>query len=299
MNGRHFAGAQRPPQAAALVRSSQVDGVVNVAQRIAVAKADLGVRGDVGLAEFLLSFPILGFVPGGICGSTSEGTPHPKCASPPCRTIRQASAASSISRSLVGVNQCRDRQGRALRPVNIIPLRGCLDEFAGPRSASGVGRQELRSGAAEKLFDGFSTKRRRPVAQLGGAPPAVVSNVLTKQLEWGRLMAPRQSTLRALPTGCTADGGITSRIGRRPRSLHAGDGRGVQAMRNGSRGISSRHQGLRTGRRSPVPTCRGPRYCALCQPRPVNLGITAQAGVRALLLRLRAITGGGDSPTRC
>jgi len=81
-----------------------------------------------------------------------------------------------------------------------------LDEFAdkiGDQAAQGGGSNETVGVArAEKLFDKvFNEYGDDSVAQLGGAHIACeyVSNVLTKLLEWGRLMAYLEQSTRYVP----------------------------------------------------------------------------------------------------
>ncbi len=79
-----------------------------------------------------------------------------------------------------------------------------LDEFAdkvGDRASLGGG-ETVGVARAEKLFDKvFNEYGDDSVAQLGGAHIACeyVSNVLTKQLEWGRLMAYLEQSTRYVP----------------------------------------------------------------------------------------------------
>jgi thymidylate synthase ThyX len=77
-----------------------------------------------------------------------------------------------------------------------------LDEFAGqvPATAATVG--DVGVSRAEKLYDRvFNEYGDDSVAQLGGAHIACeyVSNVLTKVLEWGRLMAYLEQSTRYVP----------------------------------------------------------------------------------------------------
>ncbi len=76
-----------------------------------------------------------------------------------------------------------------------------LDEFA--ESFAGLERQsEAESGRAEKLFERvFHEYGDDSVAQLGGAHLACegASNLLTKALEWGRLMAYLEQSTRYIP----------------------------------------------------------------------------------------------------
>jgi thymidylate synthase ThyX len=77
-----------------------------------------------------------------------------------------------------------------------------LDEFADKVSDAAVVREEVGSERAERLFDKvFNEYGDDSVAQLGGAHVACeyVSNVLTKALEWGRLMAYLEQSTRYVP----------------------------------------------------------------------------------------------------
>ena len=78
-----------------------------------------------------------------------------------------------------------------------------LDEFAGqPRRRAGRRRPSVGVERAEKLYARvFNEYGDDSVAQLGGAHIACeyVSNVLTKVLEWGRLMAYLEQSTRYVP----------------------------------------------------------------------------------------------------
>ena len=94
-------------------------------------------------------------------------------------------------------------QGRAVRPV--FPIR----QVAAPavprriRREPGAPSRPTPVGVerAESLYEGLQRIRRRSVAQLGGAHVACeyVSNILTKILEWGRLMAYLEQSTRYVP----------------------------------------------------------------------------------------------------
>jgi thymidylate synthase ThyX len=80
-----------------------------------------------------------------------------------------------------------------------------LDEFAGPASLAGEGAApagDVGTARAESLFERvFVEYGDDSVAQLGGVHLACegVSNVLTKLLEWGRLMAYLEQSTRYVP----------------------------------------------------------------------------------------------------
>ncbi len=125
-----------------------------------------------------------------------------------------------------------------------------LDEFAdkveaAPAADTGAA---VGSARAERLFDKvFNEYGDDSVAQLGGAHIACeyVSNVLTKALEWGRLMAYLEQSTRYVPYTDKLHGRwryhTPAEIARRSaaRSLHADDGRGVRALR----GVDRAHAG--------------------------------------------------------
>jgi thymidylate synthase ThyX len=105
------------------------------------------------------------------------------------------------------------RYSRSAKPLR----RLFLDEFAdkvatdleAPTPAGGAGLAR-----AEKLYARvFSEYGDDSVAQLGGAHIACeyVSNLLTKVLEWGRLMAYLEQSTRyvPIPTSCRDGGGTT------------------------------------------------------------------------------------------
>jgi thymidylate synthase ThyX len=77
-----------------------------------------------------------------------------------------------------------------------------LDEFADKVAAAAVANEGVGSARAERLFDKvFNEYGDDSVAQLGGAHVACeyVSNLLTKALEWGRLMAYLEQSTRYVP----------------------------------------------------------------------------------------------------
>src|SRR6187397_733464 len=77
-----------------------------------------------------------------------------------------------------------------------------LDEFAGSFAGEPPGRADVGVERAEKLYAKvFNEYGDDSVAQLGGAHVACeyVSNVLTKVLEWGRLMAYLEQSTRYVP----------------------------------------------------------------------------------------------------
>ena len=77
-----------------------------------------------------------------------------------------------------------------------------LDEFAGEMPATAASVGNVGTARAEKLYDRvFNEYGDDSVAQLGGAHIACeyVSNVLTKVLEWGRLMAYLEQSTRYVP----------------------------------------------------------------------------------------------------
>jgi thymidylate synthase ThyX len=77
-----------------------------------------------------------------------------------------------------------------------------LDEFADKVDRAASGQEAIGIVRAEKLFDKvFNEYGDDSVAQLGGAHIACeyVSNVLTKVLEWGRLMAYLEQSTRYVP----------------------------------------------------------------------------------------------------
>ena len=84
-----------------------------------------------------------------------------------------------------------------------------LDEFAGGLDGAAVASSTVGVARAEKLYDKvFNEYGDDSVAQLGGAHIACeyVSNVLTKVLEWGRLMAYLEQSTRYVPYTDTLHG---------------------------------------------------------------------------------------------
>ena len=112
-----------------------------------------------------------------------------------------------------------------------------LDEFHKDVSADpAAARPAVGSARAEQLYARvFNEYGDDSVAQLGGAHVACeyVSNILTKVLERGRLMAYLEQSTRYVPYTDTLHGRYRYHVpgGDRPRSaaraLHEDDGRGV------------------------------------------------------------------------
>lgn len=118
-------------------------------------------------------------------------------------TDRHVFALTNLPETVKGALFARySRSAKSLR-------RLFLDEFAGqvavaPAAGSGVGTER-----AEKLYARvFNEYGDDSVAQLGGAHIACeyVSNVLTKVLEWGRLMAYLEQSTRYVPYTDTLHG---------------------------------------------------------------------------------------------
>jgi len=87
------------------------------------------------------------------------------------------------------------RSAKSLRRLFLDEFADKVDDDGGPRGAVGVDR-------AEKLYSKvFNEYGDDSVAQLGGAHIACeyVSNILTKVLEWGRLMAYLEQSTRYVP----------------------------------------------------------------------------------------------------
>ena len=118
-----------------------------------------------------------------------------------------------------------------------------LDEFADKVAAPVEGALEsgdVGVARAEKLFDKvFNEYGDDSVAQLGGAHIACeyVSNVLTKALEWGRLMAYLEQSTRYVPYTDTPQRPLALSRARRDRgnaargALRLDDGCGVRDLR--------------------------------------------------------------------
>ena len=187
-----------------------------------------------------------------------------------------------------------------------------LDEFAdkvpgaddGPAPRAGPPSAVER---AEKLYARvFNEYGDDSVAQLGGAHIACeyVSNILTKVLEWGRLMAYLEQSTRYVPYTDKLHGRWRYHVPAELGPARCGSGtcgrwtRRSRRTRSGFRRCSSTSSGATRGaRRIPKP-CTAPRSaprrstrCAGCCPAATqsNVGIygTGQA-FESLLLRMRA-----------
>ena len=106
----------------------------------------------------------------------------------------------------------RSRQGRAVRAVFALATRALrrlfLDEFVGDLDSRGDLTVDATVGLkrAEQLYDRvFLEYGDDSVAQLGGVHLACeqASNLLTKILEWGRLMAYLEQSTRYIPYDTT------------------------------------------------------------------------------------------------
>ena len=138
----------------------------------------------------------------------------------------------------------RDGEGRAVRALLAIGRSRCGGcSWTSSSKTSGRGRRSRRqagSARAERLYQRvFSDYGDDSVAQLGGVHLAVedASNILTKVLERGRLMAYLEQSTRYIPyTDRRGDALALSRAGRarRPpaaRAVHRDDERGVRDLR--------------------------------------------------------------------
>jgi hypothetical protein len=94
------------------------------------------------------------------------------------------------------------RSAKSLRRLFLDEFADKVDRGAGEPGSWGAGRSGVGSERAEQLFARvFNEYGDDSVAQLGGAHIACeyVSNVLTKVLEWGRLMAYLEQSTRYVP----------------------------------------------------------------------------------------------------
>jgi thymidylate synthase ThyX len=94
------------------------------------------------------------------------------------------------------------RSAKSLRRLFLDEFADKVDRGAGEPGTWGAGRSGVGSERAEQLFARvFNEYGDDSVAQLGGAHIACeyVSNVLTKVLEWGRLMAYLEQSTRYVP----------------------------------------------------------------------------------------------------
>jgi thymidylate synthase ThyX len=111
-------------------------------------------------------------------------------------TDRHVFALTNLPETVKGALFARySRSAKSLR-------RLFLDEFAGNLADGATGPSAVGVARAEKLYDKvFNEYGDDSVAQLGGAHIACeyVSNVLTKALEWGRLMAYLEQSTRYVP----------------------------------------------------------------------------------------------------
>jgi thymidylate synthase ThyX len=118
-------------------------------------------------------------------------------------TDRHVFALTNLPETVKGALFARySRSAKSLR-------RLFLDEFAGQVPAGGPSAPAVGTERAEKLYARvFNEYGDDSVAQLGGAHIACeyVSNVLTKVLEWGRLMAYLEQSTRYVPYTDTLHG---------------------------------------------------------------------------------------------
>jgi thymidylate synthase ThyX len=111
-------------------------------------------------------------------------------------TDRHVFALTNLPETVKGALFARySRSAKSLR-------RLFLDEFAGSLTGAPAGSADVGVARAEKLYAKvFNEYGDDSVAQLGGAHVACeyVSNILTKILEWGRLMAYLEQSTRYVP----------------------------------------------------------------------------------------------------
>jgi thymidylate synthase ThyX len=111
-------------------------------------------------------------------------------------TDRHVFALTNLPETVKGALFARySRSAKSLR-------RLFLDEFAGTLAGAPPGSADVGVERAEKLYAKvFNEYGDDSVAQLGGAHVACeyVSNILTKMLEWGRLMAYLEQSTRYVP----------------------------------------------------------------------------------------------------
>jgi hypothetical protein len=127
----------------------------------------------------------------------------------PCRAGAAGALRHRRGRSRLRPHRpARGREGRGLRPLLALaeepapPPRRRVRRGAGAAPRRGGRRRELEGGRAAALYERvFGDYGDDSVAQLGGAHVAVeqASNLLTKQLEWGRLAAYLEQSTRYIP----------------------------------------------------------------------------------------------------
>ena len=148
----------------------------------------------------------------------------------------------------------RGREGRAVRPLLAVADKSLrrlfLDEFVGDLDLTGDLTVDATVGLrrAEELYDRvFFEYGDDSVAQLGGVHLACeqASNLLTKILEWGRLMAYLEQSTRYIPYDTPA---------RRPVPLLPRPG-GRSSRRSGARYVGRPRRALRHVRRACFPSC--------------------------------------------
>src|SRR3954452_10068542 len=113
-------------------------------------------------------------------------------------TDRPVFALTNLPETVKGALFARySRSAKSVRRLFLDEFIGVLHDGAAPAAAAGVGTER-----ADKLYARvFGEYGDDSVAQLGGAHLACegVSNVLTKVLEWGRLMAYLEQSTRYVP----------------------------------------------------------------------------------------------------
>src|SRR5436309_6323360 len=118
-------------------------------------------------------------------------------------TDRPVFALTSLPEVVKGALFARySRSAKSLR-------RLFLDEFMGDRLEAGGGARPVGTARAEQLYERMlSEYGDDSVAQLGGVHIACegASNILTKVLEWGRLMAYLEQSTRYIPYTDRPDG---------------------------------------------------------------------------------------------
>src|SRR5213079_1754045 len=183
-----------PVREARLLQVGEVDRVVRVAHRVAVAEADLEAVAE--FAHVVQSSSVM------TAPETFTESEREALAPFFTNSDRTVFALTNLPETVKGALFARySRSSKSLRRLFLDEFLGDVQaapgsgDAAAPRAAAGTSR-------ADKLYARvLSEYGDDSVAQLGGAHVACegVSNILTKVLEWGRLMAYLEQSTRYVP----------------------------------------------------------------------------------------------------
>ena len=193
---RVVARERAPVRPARLFHVREVHGIVDVPEQIAIAKPRVKLVPKSVCRHVASGFSrTVGVV---YPDAVSEFTPEERSALAPYFTNVDGPVFALINLPDTVKGALFSRYSRSAKSLR----RLFLDEFLGGLRGAADGRTDVGVARAEKLYAKvFAEYGDDSVAQLGGVHLACegASNVLTKVLEWGRLMAYLEQSTRYVP----------------------------------------------------------------------------------------------------